>query len=108
MRVAIPSSIGSNWPIKVTALGLATVLWAAVSAEEPTTQLVPIRLDIQTPTTKTLLQEVPPIRALYAGSARELIKLLTSAPPSISSRPSELNQVKSGRWRAMTVGISSA
>lgn len=83
MRLGIPSSIGSNWPIKVTALGLATVLWAAVSAEQPTTQLVPIRLDIQTPTTKTLLQSVPMIRGLYAGSARELDKL-SSAPPSIS------------------------
>ena len=84
MRLAVPSRIGSNWPIKVTALGLATVLWAAVSAEEPTTQLVPIRLDIQPPTSKTLLQDVPPIRGLYAGSGRELIKLLTSAPPAIS------------------------
>jgi len=83
MRLGIPSRIGSNWPIKVTALGLATVLWAAVSAEQPTTQLVPIRLDIQTPTTKTLLQSVPMIRGLYAGSARELDKL-SSAPPSIS------------------------
>ncbi len=80
MRLAVPSRIGSNWPIKVTALGLATVLWAAVSAEEPTTQLVPIRLDIQTPTTKTLLQDIPPIRGLYAGSARELIKLLARHP----------------------------
>lgn len=83
MRLGIPSRIGSNWPIKVTALGLAMVLWAAVSAEQPTTQLVPIRLDIQTPTTKTLLQSVPMIRGLYAGSARELDKL-SSAPPSIS------------------------
>ena len=83
MRLGIPSRIGSNWPIKVTALGLATVLWAAVSAEQPTTQLVPIRLDIQLPTTKTLLQSVPMIRGLYAGSARELDKL-SSAPPSIS------------------------
>ncbi len=83
MRLGIPSRIGSNWPIKVTALGLAMVLWAAVSAEQPTTQLVPIRLDIQLPTTKTLLQSVPMIRGLYAGSARELDKL-SSAPPSIS------------------------
>jgi len=83
MRLAVPSRIGSNWPIKVTALGLATVLWAAVSAEEPTTQLVPIRLDIQAPTTRTLLQDIPPIRGLYAGSARELIKLLID-PPSIA------------------------
>ena len=84
MRLDVPSFIGSNWPIKVTALALAAVLWAAVAAEEPTTQLVPVRLQIQTPSTRTLLQDVPPIRALYAGSARELIKLLTSDPPSIN------------------------
>ena len=84
MRLDVPSFIGSNWPIKVTALALATVLWAAVASEEPTTQLVRVRLQIQTPSTRTLLQDAPPIRALYAGSARELIKLLTSAPPSIN------------------------
>ena len=84
MRLDVPSFVSSNWPIKVTALALATVLWAAVAAEQPTTQLVPIQLEIQTPAARTLLQEVPPIRALFAGSARELIKLSTAAPPTIN------------------------
>ena len=83
MRLDIPNAIAANWPIKITALALAAVLWAGVSAEEPTTQLIPVRLDIQTPTTRTLTQDVPRVQALYGGSARELIKLYAS-PPYIS------------------------
>ncbi len=72
-----------NWPIKLTALILAAVLWAAVAAEEPTTQLVPVSLVVQPPEGRALTSPLPPVKALYAGSARELIKLYAS-PPSIT------------------------
>lgn len=80
MRRTIRDAIVVNWPIKVTALALATVLWAAVSAEEPATQLVPIRLDVQPPPNRTLVQRPPTIQALVAGSPDELIKLYASEP----------------------------
>lgn len=70
----------TNWPIKLTALALAAVLWAAVAAEEPTTQLVPVSLVVQPPEGRALTRRLPPVRALYAGSARELIKLYGSPP----------------------------
>ncbi len=73
-------AIVTNWPIKVTALVLSTVLWASFAAEEPTTQLVPVRVEIVPPAGRSLTSTVPPVQALYAGSARELIKLYTSPP----------------------------
>jgi len=80
MQFDVKRAIAANWPIKVTALALATVLWAAVAAEEPTTQLIPISVTITTPANRTLTQQLPPVQAVYEGSARELIKLYTSPP----------------------------
>ncbi|MDH4043437.1 MAG: hypothetical protein OEY20_07500 [Gemmatimonadota bacterium] len=71
-----------NWPTKLTALLLSGVLWAAVAAEEPTTQLVPVALSVQAPAGRTLTGQLPPVQAVYVGSTRELIKLYSS-PPTI-------------------------
>ena len=46
MQVDIRQAIVTNWPIKVTALAVAAVLWAALSAEEPATQFIPVRIEI--------------------------------------------------------------
>lgn len=83
MRRNLREMVLANWPIKLTALILAAVLWAAVAAEEPTTQLVPVSLVVQTPEGRALTTPLPPVKALYAGSARELIKLYGS-PPTIT------------------------
>ncbi len=80
MPFDVKRAMAANWPIKVTALALAAVLWAAVAAEEPTTQLIPISVTITTPANRTLTQQLPPVQAVYEGSARELIKLYTSPP----------------------------
>jgi hypothetical protein len=69
-----------NWPIKLTALILAAILWAAVAAQEPTTQVVPVRLDVLPPSGRTLAGELPTVHAVYRGSARELIKLYGRSP----------------------------
>jgi hypothetical protein len=71
-----------NWPAKLTALLLSGVLWAAVAAEEPTTQLVPVTLSVQPPPGRTLTAPLPAVQAVYVGSTRELIKLYSS-PPTI-------------------------
>lgn len=72
----------TNWPVKVTALVLSAVLWAAVAAEEPTTQLVPVLLQVEPPTGRALRGALPPVQAVYVGPTRELIKLYSS-PPTI-------------------------
>jgi hypothetical protein len=69
-----------NWPAKLTALLLSGVLWAAVAAEEPTTQLVPVKLAVDLPPGRSLAGALPPVQAEYAGSTRELIKLYSSPP----------------------------
>jgi hypothetical protein len=69
-----------NWLIKVTAFVLAAILWAAVAAQEPTTQLVAVQLEVQPPMGRALTSELPDVQALYAGSARELIKLYAQPP----------------------------
>lgn len=71
-----------NWPAKLTALLLSGVLWAAVAAEEPTTQLVPVTLAVQLPPGRSLTDRLPDVQAVYVGSTRELIKLYSS-PPTI-------------------------
>ena len=71
----------ANWPIKVTALVLATVLWASgPTTEEPTTQLVPVRLNVIPPQGYSLRQSPSEIQALYGGAPGELIKVYEAAP----------------------------
>ena len=80
MKVGLRALLVTNWPITLTSLALAAVLWAAVAAEEPTTQLVPVDLMVQPPEGRALTRPLPTVKALYAGSARELIKLYASPP----------------------------
>jgi YbbR-like protein len=80
--VRLRSALLVNWPAKLTALLLSGVLWAAVAAEEPTTQLVPVALSVQPPPGRTLTGALPAVQAVYVGSTRELIKLYSS-PPTI-------------------------
>ncbi len=80
MQFDIKSAVAANWPIKITALALAAVLWAALSAVQPTAQFVPVRLDIQIPDNRILAQELPQVQAVVSGPPRELIKLYTNPP----------------------------
>ena len=68
-------AVQSNWPIKLTALGLATVFWALVAAEEPTTQLMTLPVTVQLPQGRPLTGRVPDVEVVFTGSARELLKL---------------------------------
>jgi len=75
------SGLLDNWPIKVTALVLAGILWVAVAAQETTTQLVPVRLTVTPPPERSIVGDVPAeVQALYEGTARELIKLYAQRP----------------------------
>ncbi len=83
--------IVKEWPIKLTALILATVLWAAVAAEEPSTQLVPVVLDVSPPSGRTITGPLPQVLALYAGTRRELLKLAASPPAIHVSLPDSVS-----------------
>ena len=71
-----------NWPVKLTALILSTLLWMGVAAEQPTSQLVPVALDVSPPGGRALTQTLPRVHALIVAPARELVKLYGS-PPAI-------------------------
>lgn len=72
--------IVTNWPIKFTAIALAAILWALVAAQEPTEQLVPVRLDVTPPPGRAIASELPPVQALFSGTSRELLKLYAQQP----------------------------
>ena len=80
MKFDFREAFVANWPIKLTAFALAAVLWAAVAAQEPTTQLVPVTLNIETPPGRVLTQRAPEVQALVTGTARDMFKLYTSQP----------------------------
>ena len=77
---SLRGTLVDNWPIKLTALGLAAVLWAAVAAQEPTTQIVPVVVRVEPPPGRNLVGAIPEVRALFRGIPRELIKLYADAP----------------------------
>ncbi len=74
------SVVAKNWPIKLTALVLAVVLWAVMAAEETTTQLVPVTLVVQPPEGRAMIGELPTVQARFRGTLRELLKLYESPP----------------------------
>lgn len=65
---------------KAAALFFAVVLWLVVSAEEPSEELVPVRLETTFDSGRVLTGKQPVIRALVAGRARDLIKLYHTPP----------------------------
>lgn len=64
-----------NWPLKIAALALATILWIVVAAEETTSDLARVDLVVELPAPLALSKPVPSVRALVTGPARELVKL---------------------------------
>lgn len=72
----------TNWPIKLTALVLAVVLWAVITAGEATTRWFNVTLDVQPPTGRVLTSELPQVQARYTGTLGELFRL-TETPPVI-------------------------
>ena len=81
----------TNWPIKLTALVLATVLWAVVAAQERTTELVRVSLSVRTPEGRMLTNQLPEIQARYSGTLGELAKLLRTPPTIHKAMPDTLS-----------------
>ena len=56
------------------------MLWLVVSAEEPSEEVVPVKLEASFDTARVLTSTRPELRALVAGRARDLIKLYEKPP----------------------------
>lgn len=75
-----------NWRLKLAALGLAVLIWAAVSAEQVTTQWIPIRIDPVVQDPEYVLTGPPDpaeVRVRFSGPGRELWELALDRPPLV-------------------------
>ena len=83
----LQEALVANWPIKLTALLLATVLWVLVAAEEPSTQVMAVPVTLQLPEGLSLARRIPDVDVVFAGSARELLKLYATPATIHKSLP---------------------
>jgi len=64
-----------HWPLKLTALALSVLLWAAVASQEVTSQLVAVRVELDYDDSLELARPLPSVTALVTGPGHEIIKL---------------------------------
>ncbi|HYR06406.1 MAG TPA: hypothetical protein VEQ60_01480 [Longimicrobium sp.] len=72
-----------NWRLKLAALGLAVLIWAAVSAEQVTSQWIPVRIDpvVRDPEfVLTGATDPAEVRVRFSGPGRELWELAIDRP----------------------------
>ena len=72
-----------NWRLKLAALGLAVLIWAAVSAEQVTSQWIPVRVDPVVRDPEFVLTGAPDpaeVRVRFSGPGRELWELALDRP----------------------------
>lgn len=74
--------ITRNWPIKLVALFLSLMLYVAVAAQQPTSQLFQLKLAVDLPPGRTLTSKLPTVAVQISGRGSELIKL-RAFPPAI-------------------------
>jgi hypothetical protein len=69
------SRLTANWPLKLTSLLLAVLLWMVASFEEPSSRLVRVQLQLAVPAGRELLEAPAAAQALVVGSTRALLEL---------------------------------
>jgi hypothetical protein len=69
-----------NWPIKVVALLLSVMLYLAVAAQQPTSQLLSLRLAVEMPPGRSLASRLPTVAVQISGRGSELLKLRAFPP----------------------------
>ncbi|HEU0052234.1 MAG TPA: hypothetical protein VFQ39_03610 [Longimicrobium sp.] len=76
-------TLTQNWRLKLTALALAVLLWAVVSAEQPTSQWIPVRVAVAVTDPGWVLTGEPDprvVRVRFTGPGRELWELAVERP----------------------------
>jgi YbbR domain-containing protein len=72
--------ITRNWPMKLVALALSVMLYLAVAAQQPTTQLLQLKVNVEVPPGRTLASKLPTVAVQISGRGSELIKLRAYPP----------------------------
>ena len=75
MPVNVGQLITRNWPVKLAALFFAVMLYVAVAAQQPLTQLFALQLEVTAPPGRALKQPPTEISVLLTGKGGELLKL---------------------------------
>lgn len=78
----------NQWRLKLIALGLAVLLWVVISAEQVTTQWIPVRVDAVVRDPAYVLSGGPDpatVRVRFRGSGRELWELALERPTLVLS-----------------------
>ena len=98
MRAKLLQLLARNWPIKLAAVLLALMLYVAVQAQQPITQTFTMKLDVEVPRGRSLLQKPPTIQVQVSGKGAELMRLRTF-PSAISMRVPDTLSTSSWRMR---------
>lgn len=79
----LTTALTRDWPLKLTSLVLAVLLWVVATAEQPASRVVAVQLVPQAPPGRAVSGPVPPVTALLLGSRRDLLRL-TATPITLT------------------------
>jgi len=110
-------ALARNWPLKITSLLLAVMLWVVATAVQPASRILPVTLVPQLPAGHSFTGDPPAVTALVVGPRRELIKLTGAhltltriLPDTITGRavtldllPSEVEVPRGGEVRVQDI-----
>lgn len=65
----------ANWPLKLTSVLLAILLWVVAALEEPVTRRVRAHLELEAPAERVITGAPPSATVLLTAPAREFLKL---------------------------------
>src|SRR5437764_162972 len=75
VRASLGQLIVRNWPIKLAAVFFAIMLYVAVAAQQPLSQIFAMRLSIGIPPGRTVRQQTAGVTVVIAGKGSEILKL---------------------------------
>jgi len=75
MPVNVGQLITRNWPVKLAALFFSVMLYVAVAAQQPITQLFTLQLEVVAPPGRAVKQAPVAISVLLSGRGGELLKV---------------------------------
>ncbi|HEX8393668.1 MAG TPA: hypothetical protein VF665_15085, partial [Longimicrobium sp.] len=100
MRRVTLRTLTRNWPLKLAAFALSVLVWAVVSAEQVTTQWIPVRVDPVVRDPQFVISGPPEpqeVRVQFTGPGRELWELAIDRPALVLP----IRQVGEGRTFAL-------
>jgi len=80
---SIIRKLTENWKLKTLAFSIAVLLWVVVSAEQVTTNWIPVPVDVQVedPYYRAEVREPAEVEVRFQGAGRDLIQVAVDRPP---------------------------